>query len=96
MRNLLVWLEKWISIGLLVPILFHVFRSPGMCTVVIYPFQQWRLIPLLAATYALIHFSKTLFQEWLKFYVGLVLGESDMNQVEKLFNFTDKFILKQC
>ena len=29
MRNLLVWLEKWIAIGQLVPVLFRVFRSPG-------------------------------------------------------------------
>ena len=29
MRNLLVWLEKWISIRQLVLVLFRVFRSPS-------------------------------------------------------------------
>ena len=58
-------------------------------------FQQWRLIPLLAATYALVHFSKTLFKDTLQFHVGLVLGEADMNQVEKLLNFTNQLTLTQ-
>ena len=30
MRNLVVQIEKWISIWQLVPVLYRVFRSPGM------------------------------------------------------------------
>ena len=33
MRNLVVQIEKWISIRQLVPVLYRVFRSPGVYTV---------------------------------------------------------------
>ena len=32
MRNLVVQIEKWISILQLVPVLYRVFRSPGIYT----------------------------------------------------------------
>ena len=30
MRNLITWMEKWISVRQLVPVLFRVFRSTGI------------------------------------------------------------------
>lgn len=47
-----------------------------------YPLQQWRLLPYLAAAYALDHFSKTLFLDLIRFYGFLLKGERSARQEE--------------
>ena len=44
-------------------------------------FQQWRLLPYLAATYTLTHFSHRLFEEFVMFMAGAALGEEASRQV---------------
>lgn len=46
--------------------------------------QQWRLLPYLAAAYALDHFSKTLFLDLIRFYGFLLKGERSARQVRHL------------
>ncbi|KYO45699.1 hypothetical protein Y1Q_0021372 [Alligator mississippiensis] len=40
-----------------------------------FPLQQWRLLPYLAATYALDHFVKTLFMNFVEFKIGVAMKE---------------------
>lgn len=44
-------------------------------------FQQWRLIPKLAATYALAYFARTFFMNFVEFQVGLMMGATAEEQV---------------
>ncbi|XP_036618663.1 peroxisomal acyl-coenzyme A oxidase 3 isoform X2 [Trichosurus vulpecula] len=47
-----------------------------------YQMQQWRLIPYLAATYALDHFSKTLFMNLVELQLGLLQNDKSIRQAE--------------
>ncbi|MEE6462567.1 hypothetical protein FKM82_001640 [Ascaphus truei] len=47
-----------------------------------YQLQQWRLIPYLAATYALDHFSKSLFMNLIELQIGLIMKEKSPRQAE--------------
>ncbi|XP_074085952.1 peroxisomal acyl-coenzyme A oxidase 3 isoform X2 [Macrotis lagotis] len=47
-----------------------------------YQMQQWRLIPYLAAAYALEHFSKTLFSNMMQFQMGLLQNDKSIRQAE--------------
>ncbi|XP_030636042.1 peroxisomal acyl-coenzyme A oxidase 3 [Chanos chanos] len=47
-----------------------------------YQLQQWRLIPYLAAAYALDHFSKTFFMNFVEFQIGLLMKDSSDRQAE--------------
>ncbi|XP_072232772.1 peroxisomal acyl-coenzyme A oxidase 3 [Leuresthes tenuis] len=42
-----------------------------------YQLQQWRLIPYLAAAYALEHFTKSTFMNFLEFQIGQMMDSSD-------------------
>lgn len=44
-------------------------------------FQQWRLIPYLAAVYALDYFSKSLFMNFIEFHIGLLMKDKSPRQV---------------
>ncbi|XP_040602894.1 peroxisomal acyl-coenzyme A oxidase 3 isoform X3 [Mesocricetus auratus] len=46
------------------------------------PFKQWRLLPYLAAAYALDHFSKTLFLDVIELQSGLIKGDHSARQAE--------------
>ncbi|XP_074848524.1 peroxisomal acyl-coenzyme A oxidase 3 isoform X3 [Carettochelys insculpta] len=47
-----------------------------------YQMQQWRLLPYLAATYALDHFSKSLFMNFIEFHIGLMMKDKSPRQAE--------------
>ncbi|XP_063519548.1 peroxisomal acyl-coenzyme A oxidase 3 isoform X3 [Pongo pygmaeus] len=47
-----------------------------------YPMQQWRLLPYLAAIYALDHFSKSLFLDLMELQQGLASGDRSTRQAE--------------
>lgn len=47
-----------------------------------YPLQQWRLLPYLAAAYALDHFSKTIFLDLIELQRGRHMGEHSDRQAE--------------
>ncbi|KAM8970369.1 peroxisomal acyl-coenzyme A oxidase 3-like isoform 1-T2 [Sarcophilus harrisii] len=47
-----------------------------------YQMQQWRLIPYLAAAYALDHFSKTLFENLIELQIGLLQNDKSIRQAE--------------
>uniref|UniRef100_A0A7N4PSK7 Acyl-coenzyme A oxidase n=1 Tax=Sarcophilus harrisii TaxID=9305 RepID=A0A7N4PSK7_SARHA len=47
-----------------------------------YQMQQWRLIPYLAAAYALDHFAKTLFEDMIEFQKGLLQNDKSIRQAE--------------
>lgn len=47
-----------------------------------YQLQQWRLIPYLAAVYALDHFSKSIFMNFVEFQIGQMVGASSDRQAE--------------
>ncbi|XP_046840854.1 peroxisomal acyl-coenzyme A oxidase 3-like [Xenia sp. Carnegie-2017] len=60
------------------------FGPPGKeeIPVLEYQMQQWRLIPMLAFTYVLQHFSQTLFTNLVEFHIAMIMGESDENKVD--------------
>ncbi|CAL1590750.1 unnamed protein product [Knipowitschia caucasica] len=47
-----------------------------------YQLQQWRLIPYLAAAYALEHFSKSFYMNFVEFQVGLMMRDKSDRQSE--------------
>lgn len=47
-----------------------------------YQLQQWRLIPYLAAAYALEHFSKSIFMNFVEFQIGLMMKDKSDRQAE--------------
>ncbi|XP_056156373.1 peroxisomal acyl-coenzyme A oxidase 3-like [Lampris incognitus] len=47
-----------------------------------YQLQQWRLLPFLAAAYALDHFSKSVFMNFVEFQVGQMMKDKSNRQVE--------------
>ncbi|XP_008945052.1 PREDICTED: peroxisomal acyl-coenzyme A oxidase 3 [Merops nubicus] len=47
-----------------------------------YQTQQWRLLPYLAAAYALDHFSKSLFENFVEFYVGILTKQRSKRQAD--------------
>lgn len=44
-------------------------------------FQQWRLIPFLAAAYALEHFTRSIFMDFVEFRIGQAMRLKDDRQV---------------
>lgn len=48
-----------------------------------YPLQQWRVIPYLAATYALTYFSKTFHSRFVDYTITLMAGEKTPELVRK-------------
>ncbi|XP_054457488.1 peroxisomal acyl-coenzyme A oxidase 3 [Anoplopoma fimbria] len=47
-----------------------------------YQLQQWRLIPYLAAAYALEHFSKSIFMNFVEFQMGQIMRDKSDRQAE--------------
>ncbi|XP_032080521.1 peroxisomal acyl-coenzyme A oxidase 3 isoform X2 [Thamnophis elegans] len=47
-----------------------------------YQMQQWRLLPYLAATYALDHFSRALFLKFIEFHIGQLMKDKTPQQAE--------------
>ncbi|XP_041820833.1 peroxisomal acyl-coenzyme A oxidase 3 [Chelmon rostratus] len=47
-----------------------------------YQLQQWRLIPYLAAAYALEHFSKSIFMNFVEFQIGQMIKDKSDRQAE--------------
>ncbi|XP_026545471.1 peroxisomal acyl-coenzyme A oxidase 3 isoform X1 [Notechis scutatus] len=47
-----------------------------------YQMQQWRLLPYLAATYALDYFSRELFLRFMEFHIGLLMKDKGTLQAE--------------
>lgn len=47
-----------------------------------YQLQQWRLIPYLAAAYALEHFSKSIFMNFVEFQIGQIMRDKSDRQAE--------------
>ncbi|KAM9424411.1 peroxisomal acyl-coenzyme A oxidase 3-like [Pholidichthys leucotaenia] len=47
-----------------------------------YQLQQWRLIPYLAAAYALEHFTKSIFMNFVEFQIGQMLKDNSDRQAE--------------
>lgn len=50
--------------------------------VIEYQTQQWRLLPYLAAAYALDYFSKSLFENFVEFYAGLLTKQRSQRQAD--------------
>ncbi|XP_015200416.1 peroxisomal acyl-coenzyme A oxidase 3 [Lepisosteus oculatus] len=46
-----------------------------------YQLQQWRLIPYLAAVFALDYFSKSLFENFVEFQIGLMMNDKSNRQL---------------
>lgn len=49
-------------------------------------FQQWRLIPKLAATYALAYFARTFQMNFVQLQIGMMMRETGKVQVSVLKN----------
>ncbi|KAG8453452.1 hypothetical protein GDO86_000181 [Hymenochirus boettgeri] len=47
-----------------------------------YQLQQWRLLPYLAAVYALDHFSKSFFMNFIEFQIGILMKDKSQRQGE--------------
>ncbi|CAH1801769.1 unnamed protein product [Owenia fusiformis] len=47
-----------------------------------YQLQQWRLIPFLAASYAIDYFSKKFFMDYVEFRIGMMMGDKSEKQAE--------------
>ncbi|XP_074641491.1 peroxisomal acyl-coenzyme A oxidase 3-like [Tubulanus polymorphus] len=47
-----------------------------------YQLQQWRLIPYIAANFALLHFTHSFFMDFAEFTVGRMMGNSEVKQAE--------------
>ncbi|KFP76390.1 Peroxisomal acyl-coenzyme A oxidase 3, partial [Acanthisitta chloris] len=47
-----------------------------------YQTQQWRLLPYLAAAYALDYFSKSLFENFIEFYAGVLTKQRSQRQAD--------------
>uniref|UniRef100_A0A8C5TBP6 Acyl-coenzyme A oxidase n=1 Tax=Malurus cyaneus samueli TaxID=2593467 RepID=A0A8C5TBP6_9PASS len=47
-----------------------------------YQTQQWRLLPYLAAAYALDHFSKSLFENFVEFFAGVLTKQRNQRQTD--------------
>uniref|UniRef100_A0AAQ5X9Q9 Acyl-coenzyme A oxidase n=1 Tax=Amphiprion ocellaris TaxID=80972 RepID=A0AAQ5X9Q9_AMPOC len=54
----------------------------GEIPVLEYQLQQWRLIPYLAAIYALDHFAKSIFMNFVEFQIGQMMGDKSDRQAE--------------
>lgn len=54
------------------------FILPNFC---FFSYQQWRLIPKLAATYALAYFARTFFLNFVEMEIGTMMGEKGEAQV---------------
>ena len=52
-----------------------------VCSVIFGSFQQWRLIPKLAATYALVYFARTFYMNFVELQVGMMMGAKGEEQV---------------
>lgn len=55
-----------------------------------YFFQQWRLIPKLAATYALTYFARTFYMNFVQLQIGVMMGETGKAQVSVSFRNGNK------
>ncbi|KAM9742061.1 peroxisomal acyl-coenzyme A oxidase 3 isoform 4-T4 [Dama dama] len=77
-------LKLAVSIALRFSATRHQFGPTGKEEVPVleYPMQQWRLLPYLAATYALDHFSKSLFLDLGELQQGLLGKDRSVRQAE--------------
>uniref|UniRef100_A0A8C3IPB6 Acyl-coenzyme A oxidase n=1 Tax=Chrysemys picta bellii TaxID=8478 RepID=A0A8C3IPB6_CHRPI len=57
-------------------------QIPLKCKLFNKPRSQWRLLPYLAATYALDHFAKSLFMNFIEFHIGLLMKDKSPRQAE--------------
>ena len=53
----------------------------------LFQFQQWRLIPYLAAAYALHHFSRSFFANFMELQMGMMMKDTSQRQVRSNFCF---------
>ena len=51
----------------------------------LFQFQQWRLIPYLAAAYALHHFSRSFFANFMELQIGMMMKDTSQRQVRSNF-----------
>lgn len=58
-------------------------------------FQQWRLIPYVAAVYALDLFSKSFYMNFVEFQIGLLMKDSSDRQVPKHTSCRNPFSFSQ-
>lgn len=67
-------------------------RPWGVFTRVSYLLQQWRLLPYLAAAYALDHFSKSLFLDMVELQQGRLGKDASAGQVRARCLFSAAFM----
>lgn len=63
------------------------FKHLSICdqiNLILFFFQQWRLLPYLAAAYALDYFSKSLFENFIEFFAGVLTKQRSQRQVRCL------------
>lgn len=58
--------------------------------------QQWRLLPYVAAVYALDLFSKSFFMNFVEFQIGLLMKDSSDRQVNRCTSSCSHFIFIRC